>query len=309
LVLGHVDPDGDCIASQLLLAAIVRRLGRRALLHNDGPFARPEIARFGTAFQGDLPAAGQIEDLAIIVVDCSTAERTGRAADMLVRFPCLVIDHHASGIVFGDVRYVDPGFPSVTLMALELMDRLRLDPTEEEAELILFGLCTDTAFFRHLGQSSARVFTAVARLVSLGASPQTAFHRIYGGRSLEERRLIGSTLAGTQSHHGGRILYCYQGQAERGAMEGSGGSEEVYRLLQTVAGVRIVVLVRQESGAEHSVSLRSDGLTDVGIVARTLGGGGHPAAAGCTLVGDPESIRRRILTELGPLMDDATREM
>ncbi len=90
---------------------------------------------------------------------------------------------------------------------------------------------------------------------------------------------------------------------------GTGGSEEIYRLLQTVAGARIVVLVRQESGAEHSVSLRSDGRADVGEVARRLGGGGHVAAAGCTLFGDLAEIRDRILAELGEVTDAGIDEV
>jgi phosphoesterase RecJ-like protein len=236
------------------------------------------------------------------VVDCSTRDRIGGLAKGILGLRTVVIDHHASGSPFGEVRMVDPAAPSVALMLLSVMDALGLEPSREEAELVLFGLCTDTAFFRHLDARSADVFASVSRLVRLGVSPQATFQSIYGGRSLEERRLVGLTLARTESHFGGRLLLCYQSETDRrSAGTDEGGSDEIYRLLQTVAGVEIVVLIRQESGTEHSVGLRSTSAKDVGEVARRLGGGGHAPAAGCTLHGELEDIRRRVLAELAPL--------
>jgi phosphoesterase RecJ-like protein len=50
LVLGHIEPDGDCIASQLVPRSILRRLGKAVVLYNEGPFTRPEIAGYAGRF-------------------------------------------------------------------------------------------------------------------------------------------------------------------------------------------------------------------------------------------------------------------
>jgi len=302
LVLGHEEPDGDCVASQLLLHGMLLRLGKRALLYNEGPFTRPEVVRHAARFSAVVRPEDRLGDTVVVVVDCSTPERVGRLTEGIRGLRTLVIDHHASGSAFGDVRLIDPASPAVVLMLLSVLDALGLEPTREEAELVLFGLCTDTAFFRHLDARSAGVFEAVARIVRHGASPQAAYHEIYGGRSLAERRLLGATLARTESLCGGSLLLCTQTEEEQGALSGGGGSDELYRLLQTVSGVRIVVFIRQESGGEFSVGLRSTGGIDVGSVARLLGGGGHAPAAGCTLEGSLEQVRRLVLDAVVPLV-------
>jgi phosphoesterase RecJ-like protein len=177
------------------------------------------------------------------------------------------------------------------------MDRLGVEPQTADAELVLFGLCTDTAFFRHLGAMSADVFLTVARLVAKGASPAALYERIYGGRSLEERRKLGVTLSRTESHAGGKVLLCHQSLEER-----STGSDELYRLLQTVEGVRVIVLIRQDDDTMFSVSLRSSGGLDVGEVAKRLGGGGHKNAAGCQMSGALASVSRRVLDAVIPMV-------
>jgi phosphoesterase RecJ-like protein len=296
-----VEPDGDCVASQLLLESMLRRLGKRVTLYNAGPFQRPEVLRHASRFSSLIRPEDRAGDATVVVVDCSTPERVGALGDGMRGLRTLVIDHHASGAPFGDVRFVDPEAPCVALLLLSVLDALGLPLQREDAELVLFGLCTDTAFFRHLNLSSAHAFETVARLVRAGASPQAVYHGIYGGRSLEGRRLLGLALSRTESLYGGRLLLCFETVEERG--EGSPeGSDELYRLLQTVAGVEVVIFIRQELGAEHSVGLRSTGGIDVGSVARRLRGGGHAPASGCTLYGSLEEVRRRVLEEMAPLM-------
>ena len=50
VILGHKEPDGDCVASQMTFAALLRALGKEATLHSAGPFDRPEISPFEGEF-------------------------------------------------------------------------------------------------------------------------------------------------------------------------------------------------------------------------------------------------------------------
>src|SRR5258706_7967380 len=76
LILGHKEPDGDCVASQLGVASLVRALGRKGGVYSVGPFDRPEIADFKDRFSSTIstPVA---PGTAAIIVDCSTPDRTG----------------------------------------------------------------------------------------------------------------------------------------------------------------------------------------------------------------------------------------
>ena len=79
-----------------------------------------------------------------------------------------------------------------------------------------------------------------------------------------------------------------------------GDSEGLIDYLRSIAGVDAVALIRElpEDGA-HKVSLRSRGEVDVEKIARHHGGGGHRNAAGFTMAGDGEEVRREVAAELG----------
>jgi phosphoesterase RecJ-like protein len=58
------------------------------------------------------------------------------------------------------------------------------------------------------------------------------------------------------------------------------------------------VLLRDEGGGEVRVSLRAASGLDVRAVAQKFGGGGHAAAAGCTIRGTMEEAHTAIVLEL-----------
>jgi bifunctional oligoribonuclease and PAP phosphatase NrnA len=78
-----------------------------------------------------------------------------------------------------------------------------------------------------------------------------------------------------------------------------GDSEGLIDSLRCIAGVDAVALIRELEDGGHKVSLRSRGEVDVEKIARHHGGGGHRNAAGFTLQGDGEEVRRRVAEELG----------
>jgi phosphoesterase RecJ-like protein len=300
-LIGHEEPDGDCIASQLALARFLKRLGKEVDLFSPGPFIRPEILPYKSIFSRRIPAsegsgASKVDPVAVIL-DCSTIDRIGGdlAADISA-LETLVIDHHSSGSKFGDLRYIDSAAPSVTFLIWKVITAMNCRPSREEAELLLFGLCTDTGFFRHLEAGSAEVFQAVAALTAAGASPRECYRLIYGGRSLESRILTGRVLSRAEVFINGRIIVTYETLADKNELGiESRDSDSIYSRLQGVKGCHGVVFIREEGEGEYSVGLRSDHSLDVGAVAESFGGGGHRRAAGFTWHGSREQIKKRLL--------------
>ena len=96
-IFGHVDPDGDCIGSQLALALFLEQMGKKSFLYSKGKFDRLEIKRFQSRFAETF--APDDKEGAVIIVDCSTPERTGFEKEGIDKFPTIVIDHHSSGEV------------------------------------------------------------------------------------------------------------------------------------------------------------------------------------------------------------------
>ncbi|HOJ98537.1 MAG TPA: bifunctional oligoribonuclease/PAP phosphatase NrnA [Termitinemataceae bacterium] len=303
VVVGHKEPDGDCVGSQLALASVLRRLGKETILCNEGPFKRPEVIPYETYFSATLPPAG-VEDLRVIVVDCSSLERTGTLMDSLKPYPLAVVDHHATGKPEGTVIFLDPTAPSVTFLVLHIIEALGLTPTKEEAELLLFGLCTDTGFFRHLDVGSEETFLAVARLVQAGASPKKIFQWINGGKSLDSRFLLGRLLLRTQSYYGGKLLVSYETleDSQEFGLEGR-DSDMLYQLLQSVRGVEAIAVLRQESAETCTVGLRSRDSIDVSRIAALFGGGGHRQAAGFLAQATIPELKERLIAAFGAFFE------
>lgn len=303
-IIGHKEPDGDCVGSQLALASFLRRMGKGTALCSAGPFTRTEIMPFESRFSPIVPDERATERAAAVILDCSSLGRIGAVADTLPSLPLAFIDHHAQGQAKGDAVYIDDGAPAVTLMVLALIEAMGQVPSKEEAEHLLFGFCTDTGFFRHLDEGSAESFAAVSRLVAAGASPKRAFALMNGGKSLYSRKLMGEILARTEPHFDGRLLFSYvtlEDQQRYGLA--SRDSDMLYQLLLSVAGCEAAMVIRQENEGECTVGLRARERVDVGAVAARFGGGGHRLAAGLLMRGGIDEVRDKLLEAFAPALE------
>lgn len=269
------------------MARLLEKTGATAALFSAGPYRRPEIQEYAPLFQSRIPAelkAGALKagDTAVLIMDCSTLERIGaKLREDIEGLPLGVIDHHASGEDFGECRWIEPKVPSVTFMVHRLYRELNVPQNKLDAEYLFLGLCTDTGYFRHIEEGSAEVFRTAADLTDAGVSPKRIFQQMHGNRSLASRILLGTLLARTESYHDGKVLLTYETLEEQGRFGPENRDSDIlYQQLQSIRGCEVVLLIREETGQECSVGLRSNNLVDVGALAHRFGGGGHPRAAG-----------------------------
>jgi phosphoesterase RecJ-like protein len=304
-VIGHKEPDGDCIGSQLALASFLRRMGKDVTLCSAGPFTRTEIMTWEHRFSPVVPPERASERAAAFILDCSSISRIGCVAETLGQVPLAFIDHHASGLAKGEVVYIDDHAPAVTLMILAFIEAYGQKPTKEEAEYLFFGLCTDTGFFRHLDESSEEVFQVASRLVAAGASPKRAFAQMNGGKSLISRHLMGEMLTRAEPYYDGRLLVSYmslEDQQKYGLV--SRDSDMLYQLLLSVAGCEAAMVIRQESETDCTVGLRAHDRVDVGSIAASFGGGGHRLAAGLSIRGRVDDVRDKLIAAFEPFFPE-----
>ncbi len=306
IIIGHKEPDGDCVGSQLALGAWLRRRGKKMALCSAGPFTRTEIMPFEHRFLPSVPEVDGTERAAAIIVDCSSIKRIGSVADSLPKMPLAFIDHHASGEAQGDVVFIDDRAPSVTTLILALIEAAGDKPTKEEAEFLFFGLSTDTGYWRHLDENSAETWQAASRLVAAGASPKKIYAMMHGGKLLLSRKLLGELLARVEPHFDGRLLVSYMGLEDQQRFGlASRDSDMLYQLLLTVSGCESAMIIRQESQTDCTVGLRSLERIDVGSIAARFGGGGHRLAAGLSIRGHVEEVRDMLLGAFEPWFHDS----
>ena len=296
-IFGHTDPDGDCIGSQLALALYLRQLGKKAYVYSKGRFDRQEIQRFQNQFSDTF--APQDKDGAVIIVDCSTPDRTGFGEDELKPFTTIVIDHHSSGLSFGNFQHVDPKAAACTVLILKLIEAMGQKPTKEVAELLMLGLCTDTGFFRHLTETGSAAFEAAARLTAYGASPNKLYFDINGNKKADTLKLISRTLDRATLFLDGRLIITWETLEDyKEIPRECRDIDTVYMLLLATEGVQVAASVKEDAPDKVTVGLRTrcDSI-DLGAAAAQLGGGGHKKAAGCKIMNSNAEAVVKLLVE------------
>jgi phosphoesterase RecJ-like protein len=136
-----------------------------------------------------------------------------------------------------------------------------------------------------------------------GAHPEQVSQWLYESQPLGVVRLLGEMLQTLTLHEEGRVA---TGRLTLAMFEkvgaSPGDSEGLIDQIRSIAGVDAVALIREREDGSHKVSLRSRGEVDVEKIARHHGGGGHRNAAGFSLEGDGEEVRRQVAAELGAVL-------
>jgi phosphoesterase RecJ-like protein len=294
LVITHVDPDGDAIGSLTAVGLAMQQIKQNVSLVCDDNV--PE--RFSY-----LPLADKVRksgdptthyDL-IIAVDCGDEFRMGRAfADLPGPKPFIInIDHHITNTQFGDINLVDAKASSTTEILYSLFTELQIVISADIALSLLTGLVTDTLGFRTTGVT-ANTLRIGAELVEAGADLGFVTMQALNSRSLSTLQLWRAGLNNMQLDQG--LLWASITSRERKAARfRSNSSVGLVNLLADVDEASMGAVLMEMDDNTVKVGLRCRPPFDVAEVAIALGGGGHPLAAGCTLVGPLEKAEAVIV--------------
>ncbi|WP_172136693.1 bifunctional oligoribonuclease/PAP phosphatase NrnA [Adlercreutzia sp. ZJ473] len=314
VICGHVNPDGDCLGSQLALAHALRALGKRAtcLLAKDDPIGAslgflPGLADMtpAAAYAGEHAAAPAV----FVAVDVPTPERLGPDAAALHAASALsvTVDHHAVPERMSDLSYTDPDAASTSMLVWELAAHLLGEEGRARlpqlAACAYAGLVTDTGRFQYQNADHA-CFAAAAQMVAAGADPAGVAREVYQSRTLASVQLEGIAVSRMRLLREGRVAVSWitqEDMARLGAVKAD--AEPLVDVLRSIGSVRVACMLRDQGG-EVRGSFRAKDDTDVAAIAREFGGGGHRAAAGFTLPagieGALDAVTRRLeAVELG----------
>jgi len=279
LLVTHFEPDGDGIGACLALWHALRARGKTATVWV--PAGVPAKYAF-------LPGAEEVvreaapQEVAI-ALDCDGARRLGATADTVNAAEIVIdIDHHAGYNPFGHLAWLDASTPAAGYQVYELLKALDSSFTPEIATCLYCAVGTDSGYFRY-ANTSPRLLRMAAEMVECGADPKAIAEATLDRHPLPVARLAGRALSSLGLRLDGRVAFAAL-TAEDFADAGTEQTEGVIDYMRTLAGVDLLVLMR-EAKEGWRTSLRSLGTVDVSRVAKSLGGGGHAAAAGCTLHG------------------------
>ncbi|MCC2670228.1 MAG: Exopolyphosphatase-related protein [Armatimonadetes bacterium] len=293
LLACHVRPDADALGSLLGLMLGLERLGKQVdAVSQDGV---PETYRFLPGWEKVLRTPRGPYDLAI-GLDADGSDRLGSAEAAVLGAPVTIdIDHHTGPDPFGAVQVVDPTAAATGELVLDLLTALGLEPDADIARCLLAAILTDTGSFR-FGNVTEDTFRKAGALVAAGAHPAPIHEAIYGVRPFEASCLLGRLLGTLKRSTDGRIVWGSLSQVDfRETGSSTEATEGFVDQVRMVAGSLVAVFAREEVNGEVRVSIRSRGDVNVARVADRFGGGGHVAAAGCTLSGPLDEAVDRVI--------------
>ena len=306
IVIGHKEPDGDCISSCLGIAEILKHYNKQYQLLSAGPFKRTEIQKFEKQFTNEMEFLSESErkQTGLIICDCSEMHRLGEIEGDLKNLDTFVIDHHKTAEIPNNAEsIIYSNSPAASLLVQLLYENCVGKLTEKIAKILYFGLMTDTGFFRFLTNKDTETFLASARLVEAGANPRETYDEITSGKSYQSRKLLGVMLNHAETYLDGKLIVTYETleDTKKYGQEGR-DSDALYSALLAVKNVEAVVFVRQETDSNCTAGLRSKDRVDVSSVAAKFGGGGHKNASGLSTQGKIETLIPAIVKEFARII-------
>lgn len=299
----HRQPDGDSIGSTAAIALALRRLGKQVTLVT--PDAVPRvydvIPLYGEFETWDAVADRRFDLVALF--DCADERRTGAPKELHGYAPrVLDVDHHATNTRFGDVVFVDPQAAASTEIAARVIDQLGVTIDREIALALYIGLETDTGGFRY-SATTPDSHRLAARLLDAGLEPGEISQEIYERQNVSGLRLLGAALQSLRVREDlslAYVLLSLEDFARAGASAADAETLNIVEYARRIEGIEVGALLREEEPGQVKLSLRSKGGVDVARLAVTLGGGGHPRAAGATIQGSMQHAEDTLLSLLEP---------
>ena len=299
-VLGHVRPDGDCVGSTMAIFNYVT---------DNYPQIKVQVylGSFSEELAENVPGCGSIcfeapEEAPVydlcISIDCSTLDRLDQFRPVFDRASStLCIDHHMTNRGFADANVIDGDASSACEVLYTLLDPEKI--SQRTADCLFTGIVHDTGCFCHENTSAATLRIA-GDLIEKGARASELIFNTFSSHTFKQIKLIGRALHQADLEYDGRVIISLMTYEDMLADQGRPMDvEPVIDEMRVAKGVRCAVFARENADGSWRGSLRANGDMNVAQVAERFGGGGHLRAAGCTLYGNKEEVRRSLLDAVG----------
>lgn len=295
VLLVHMDPDGDAIGSALSLYLALKQINRPVDL------VIPDYAKIF----GFLPEINHIKkttdikeyDLAI-ALDSATQERIYEETPLFEQAKKkIVIDHHVSNTMYGDINYVDGNSPATCQIVFEILEKLNIEITKEIGTSIMLGILTDTGGFKYSSVND-KTFDIASYLYKKGTNISDIYIKTLQTKNKPQFMLEKLVRERLELLEDERIAFSYITEEDfKNCGAQKGDHEGLVDIGKSIEGVLVSVFLRESEG-KFNVSLRSNSYVNVGEIATNLNGGGHVMAAGCIIKKPLNEAKEIILEEI-----------
>ena len=297
VLLTHENPDGDAIGSSIAMYLALKSIGKENV-----DLIIPSYSKCFSELPGieNVLTEGTRDnyDLAITLDVASIKLLNGWSNYFENSDFTIVIDHHSSNSMFGDLNYVDYSSPACTQVLYLMFRHFRWKVTTDIGDNLMCGLVTDTGGFQY-DKVSKETFEIASSLMGIGVHLTKIYNDTLIKRTKANFELQKVCLDRLELLEDGKIAFSYITKEDlENAKADTGDYEGLVNEGRSIEGVEVNIFMHEiESG--YRISLRSNKYVNVSEVALIFGGGGHSKAAGCTAENlTPEEIKEKLVQEI-----------
>lgn len=294
LILTHRRPDGDTIGCASALCLALQQKGKTAwVLPNEDAHHL-----FDPYLEGVLAPAGFVPQ-AVVAVDVAALGMLPDSAKGYREAIDLVIDHHGSQEYYGKETCVDPACAACGELLFRIFQSMGVTLTQEIALRLYVAIATDSGCFAY-SNTTPDTHRIVADLMATGFDAPWVNKRHFRTKSLKRMQIESRLVQEMDLEENGTLVFAYVTLDLIQDLQATEEDlEDIASFIGQLEGVDNAVTIRQLKPTECKISLRTDGKTlNASDVCAIHGGGGHPAAAGCTIHGTPAQAKAAMLAAI-----------
>ena len=298
LILTHVRPDGDTVGCAAALCAGLRALGKTAYL-----LPNPELTATTAPYSRPYEAPADFLPDKVVSTDIATLGLLPENARPYAGRIDLAIDHHPSFEHFAAANIVRAEAAACGELMYSIL--AHLGPITAEMALPLYvALSTDTGCFSY-ANTTANTHAVAAALMATGIDYHTVNKVFFRTKSRKRMQLEGAMLSAAEFYDRDRVavLSVPMSLMEKFAATES-DAEDLSSLGGQIEGVDCAITMRELRPDVWKMSVRTGARINATQACRLLGGGGHAAAAGCTVEAPWAEAKRRILAAVAQTAPD-----
>lgn len=283
-IFSHASPDGDTMGSSFALCRALQLIGKNAEIVCADAFSK------NMAYM--LPHINKQDFIAetFVSVDVADKKLLGCYENDAEKIQ-LAIDHHISHVDFAEKILLDSTAAACCEIIFRVITAMGVEIDNQIAACLYTGIATDTGCFRYANTTSDTHVIA-AQLMKYQFNIADINYVLFDMKSRTRLKVEQQVLNGMEFFCGGKcaIAVMTAEMLDGIDVEDTNGISAMPRQIE---GVEVGVVIKQKNSS-WKVSMRSAHSANVQKICSIFGGGGHIKAAGCSIEGDIDDVKKQI---------------
>lgn len=286
----HENPDGDTLGCACALKIALNRMGKKSKILCSDEIPSKYQFMFDSICEDE-----EFDYSYIIAVDISNESLLGDKLEKFAGKIDLCIDHHLSNNDYAKYTLINSSVASASEIVYNIINALGIEIDQEIAKCIYTGITTDTGCFKYSNVKPSTHMKA-GYLITTGIDTSLINTTVFDMKSKSAIMIESQAISTLKTYFEDRcaVIHITEDMMERCSATNS-DTDGIVSKLREIEGILIGVLIKEKSKNLYKISLRTDKNIDARSICEQFGGGGHLAAAGCTIEGSLEDVRNKIL--------------